>query len=474
MSAVDLSTPRAIHVVGAGGAGMGAIASVLRSMGHQVSGSDLRDGPVVARLRAEGVPVAIGHDPDNLGDASLVAISSAIHPGNAEVRAAEARDVPVVRRSDILPAIASHRRTIAVAGTHGKTTTSSMLALVLREAGLNPSFIIGGDVNEIGTGAMWDAGEWFVLEADESDRTFLAIDAEVAVVTSIEPDHLEAYDGVPSALFDAFSEFLAAARHRVVCADDPVAHRVGAATGATTYGTSTDADFRMSDVSLRMPESAFDLHHGRTRLGRITLPTPGLHNARNAGCGRRSPGSSRVSLSRMRPARWPASGRGQAFRIPRRLRRRHLRRRLRPPAQRGLGGPRRGTHRSVAPGGVRLPTTPLQPGVVHRRRFRGLLHRRRPPGAHRDLPVGRGSPARCDLQDRARRGTRRPSVVRGDVVAPPRRGRRLAGVPAAPRRPLPDARRRGPDLGARRRDRAPRSHPRHPPRARIRACGGHP
>ena len=282
MRAVDLSTPRAIHVVGAGGAGMGAIASVLRSMGHRVSGSDLRDGPVVARLQAEGVPVAIGHDPANLGDASLVAISSAIHDSNPEVRAAEARGVPVVRRRDILPAIASHRRTIAVAGTHGKTTTSSMLALVLRDAGLNPSFIIGGDVNEIGTGAMWDAGEWFVLEADESDRTFLAIDAEVAVVTSIEPDHLETYDGAPSALIDAFGEFLAAARHRVVCADDPVAARVGAATGATTYGTSPDADYRMSDVSLQMPESAFDLYEGQTPLGRLTLPTPGLHNARNA------------------------------------------------------------------------------------------------------------------------------------------------------------------------------------------------
>ena len=230
MSAVDLSAPQAIHVIGAGGAGMGAIASVLRSMGHRVSGSDLRDGPVVARLRAEGVPVAIGHDPDNLGDAGLVAISSAIRDNNPEVRAAEARGVPVVRRSDILPAIASHRRTIAVAGTHGKTTTSSMLALVLREAGLNPSFMIGGDVNEIGTGAMWGPGEWFVLEADESDRTFLAIDAEMAVVTSIESDHLEAYDGEPSALVDAFGEFLAAARHRVVCADDPVAARVGATT----------------------------------------------------------------------------------------------------------------------------------------------------------------------------------------------------------------------------------------------------
>ena len=282
MSPIDLSTPQAIHVVGAGGAGMGAIASVLQSMGHRVSGSDLRDGPVVARLRAEGVPITIGHDPANLTDAALVAISSAIRDNNPEVRAAVDRGVPVVRRSEILPAIASRRRTIAVAGTHGKTTTSSMLALALREAGLNPSFIIGGDVNEIGTGAMWDTGEWFVVEADESDRTFLSIDAEVAVVTSVESDHLEAYHGTPAALVDAFGSFLASARHGVVCADDPVAARLGSAAGAVTYGTDPDADFRMSDVSLQMPVSTFDLYNGQARLGRITLPTPGLHNARNA------------------------------------------------------------------------------------------------------------------------------------------------------------------------------------------------
>ena len=282
MTAVDLSTPQAIHIVGAGGAGMGAIASVLRSMGHRVSGSDLREGPVVARLRAEGVPVAVGHDPANLADAEVVAISSAIRDSNPEVRAAASRGIPVVRRAEILPAIASQRRTVAVAGTHGKTTTSSMLALALREAGFNPSFIIGGDVNEIGTGAMWDTGEWFVVEADESDRTFLSIDAEVAVVTSIEADHLENYGGRTSTLVDAFGSFLAAARHRVVCADDPVAAQLAAATGAVTYGTADNADYRMSDISLRMPVSAFDLLDGPTRLGRITLPTPGLHNARNA------------------------------------------------------------------------------------------------------------------------------------------------------------------------------------------------
>ena len=280
---LDLSSPTAVHVVGAGGAGMGAIASVLRSMGHRVTGSDLRDGPIVARLRAEGIPVAIGHDPDNIGDAALVAISSAIRDNNPEVQAAVRRQIPVVRRSDILPAIASNRRTIAVAGTHGKTTTTSMLALVLVEAGLNPSFIIGGDVNEIGTGAAWNSGEWFVVEADESDRTFLSLPADVALVTNVEPDHLESYGGSASALFEAFGQFLEGANHKVVCADDPDAARLAALFDDTvTFGTDPEADYRMSDVSLQMPLSSFDLWHRDYRLGRVELPVPGMHNALNA------------------------------------------------------------------------------------------------------------------------------------------------------------------------------------------------
>ena len=282
MTGLDLSVPASFHIVGAGGAGMGAIASVLRSMGHRVTGSDLRDGPVVARLRAEGVRVAIGHDPANLGDANYVAISSAITDSNPEVKAAAARGVPVLRRRDILPAVAASRRTIAVGGTHGKTTTTSMLALVLVEAGMRPSFIIGGDVNEIGTGAVWDHGEWFAVEADESDRTFLSLTSELAVVTNVEPDHLESYGGSAAALTEAFGRFLAGAGRKLVCADDPAAARLGAAAGAVTFGTRAEADYRMTDLSLGMPSASFDLWHGPRRLGRVELPTPGLHNALNA------------------------------------------------------------------------------------------------------------------------------------------------------------------------------------------------
>ncbi|MCY4175754.1 MAG: UDP-N-acetylmuramate--L-alanine ligase [Acidimicrobiaceae bacterium] len=282
MTELDLSAPLRVHVVGAGGAGMCAIASVLRSMGHQVTGSDLRDSPATARLQAEGVPVAIGHDPANIGDADLVTVSSAIPDSNSEVGAARSRGVPVMRRSRILPAIAAGRRCIAIAGTHGKTTTSSMLALMLVEAGLEPSFIIGGDVNEIGTGAMWGDGEWLVVEADENDHTFLSLRPEVAVVTSVEPDHLENYQDSPAALTGAFEQFLAQATLRIVCADDPGAARLGESLGAVSYGTSADADYQMTNLSLKMPGSRFDLHRRGERLGAVTLPIPGLHNARNA------------------------------------------------------------------------------------------------------------------------------------------------------------------------------------------------
>ncbi|MCX7620952.1 MAG: Mur ligase domain-containing protein, partial [Acidimicrobiales bacterium] len=194
---LDLARSLRIHVVGVGGAGMSAIASVLAAMGHVVTGSDLKESPGVDRLRAQGVQVWIGHDPANLPEQlDAVTISTAVPPDNPEVAAARARGVPVLRRAEILAAIAALRRTVAVAGTHGKTTTSSMLALVLSEAGLAPSFIIGGEVNEIGTGAVWGSGELFVVEADESDGTFLELPRHAALVTNVEPDHLDHYGGV--------------------------------------------------------------------------------------------------------------------------------------------------------------------------------------------------------------------------------------------------------------------------------------
>ncbi|MGH9164740.1 MAG: UDP-N-acetylmuramate--L-alanine ligase [Acidimicrobiales bacterium] len=280
---LDLSRPRRIHVVGVGGAGMSAIATVLAGMGHQVSGSDLKATPNLDRLRAVGVQVTVGHRSQNLGGAEAVTFSTAVPASNPELVAAGERGVPALRRAEMLAAIAATRRTVAVAGTHGKTTTSSMLALVLREAGLRPSFLIGGDLNEIGTGAAWTDGEWLVVEADESDGTFLELPAEAAVVTSVEPDHLEHYGGRFENLVAAFEGFLAAAAGpRVACADDPMAARLAAACGAITYGTDAAADYAVSSVVEHRSSVRFTLHRGQQRLGDISLAVPGLHNARNA------------------------------------------------------------------------------------------------------------------------------------------------------------------------------------------------
>ena len=276
--------PRRIHVVGAGGSGMSAIATVLAAMGHQVSGSDLKSSPPLERLRAAGAAVSVGHRAENVGDVDAVTVSTAVPDSNPEVAEARRRGIPVLRRAQTLAAICATRRTVAVAGTHGKTTTSSMLALVLREGGLCPSVIVGGELNEIGAGALWDRGQWLVVEADESDGTFLELPAEVAVVTSVEPDHLEHYGGF-DALVDAFARFLAGASGpRVVCADDPVAAGVGRAQGAVSFGTAEDADYRMVELETGRSGVVFALEHEGARLGRVELPVPGAHNARNA-CG---------------------------------------------------------------------------------------------------------------------------------------------------------------------------------------------
>ena len=279
---IDLSTPQRVHVVGIGGAGMSAIATVLAAMGHTVSGSDLKDSPGLERLRSLGVAVSIGHAARHVGEVDALTISTAVPPANPEVVEARRRDIPVLRRADALAAIAAVRRTVAVAGTHGKTTTSSMLALVLVEAGLRPSFIIGGEVNDIGTGAVWDDGDWFVVEADESDGTFLELGAEAALVTNLEPDHLDHYGGFDG-LVQAFGRFLAeASGPRVVSADDVLLPSM--AEGLVTYGTADGADYRMVDVTSARSGVRFAVEHGGSRLGDVSLPVPGLHNAHNA-CG---------------------------------------------------------------------------------------------------------------------------------------------------------------------------------------------
>jgi UDP-N-acetylmuramate--alanine ligase len=281
-TSLDLLLPQRIHIIGIGGAGMSAIAIVLRSMGHSVSGSDLRDSPVAQRLRSQGIAVAIGHRAENVGDADAVTYSPAVPSGNVELVEARAKGVTVVPRSVMLAAICATRRCVAVAGTHGKTTTASMLSLILVEAGLRPSFVIGADVNEIGTNAVWDTGDWLVVEADESFGTFRAILPDVAVLTNVEPDHLDYY-GTFDELRTAFAEFVGAATEgAVVCADDAEAAAIGRAQGAITVGSTGGATYAMTNLELARSSVSFNLEGPDGPLGRLDIGVPGLHNARNA------------------------------------------------------------------------------------------------------------------------------------------------------------------------------------------------
>jgi UDP-N-acetylmuramate--alanine ligase len=283
--ALSLSLPRVIHVIGVGGPGMSAIASVLVGMGHAVSGSDVVESPVLDRLRSEGVDVHVGHSADNIPtDVDAVVISTAIPEDNLEVSVARSRNVPVVRRSELLPAIANERRTIAVAGTHGKTTTSSMLALVLMQANLSPSFLIGGDITQLGVNAQWSSGEWFVIEADESDGSGFAINHEALIVTNIEADHLE-FHGTFENLRDAFERFISATHGPVVlCADDDVTANIAEGTSAVTYGQSETATVRIDGLVSSRSGVDFDVVVKGNTLGHVSVPVPGVHNALNA-CG---------------------------------------------------------------------------------------------------------------------------------------------------------------------------------------------
>ena len=279
---LDLSAPTHVHVVGVGGAGMSAIAEVLVSMGHTVSGSDLKASSGLERLAALGVDVRVGHAADQVGGADLVTRSTAVPDGNPECRVAIERGIPLLSRAEVLGAISGLRDTIAVAGTHGKTTTASMLALVLREAGLRPSFIIGGDVNEIGTGAAWDEGSIFVVEADESDGSFLRLSTRYGLVTNLEPDHLEHHGGF-EALLEAFDRFVEAVEGPVVVGvDDEEGAALAARHGTGTVGTSDGADWRLSDVQESWEGVRFTLAGPTTGAFSLELPVPGLHNARNA------------------------------------------------------------------------------------------------------------------------------------------------------------------------------------------------
>ncbi|MFZ4516231.1 MAG: UDP-N-acetylmuramate--L-alanine ligase [Acidimicrobiia bacterium] len=280
----DLSQPQAVHILGVGGAGMSAIATVLHRFGHRVSGSDLKSSRDLERVHALGVATAVGHAAQNIPeDCSLVVHSTAVGADNVELGAARARGIPVYRRAEVLAAMTRLRRTIAVAGSHGKTTTTSMLSIMLRRADMHPSFLIGGEVNEIGTNAATDSGELFIVEADESDGTFVTLARAGAIVTNVEPDHLDHYGGFDGlvAAFEAFADGVDGPL--LCCADDAGSRRLTTGrANARTYGFAADADVRIANYVGSRAGSHFDLVVDGSELGHIELPVAGRHNAQNA------------------------------------------------------------------------------------------------------------------------------------------------------------------------------------------------
>ena len=280
---LDLTQPRTLHIVGVGGVGMSAIALLLVRMGHTVSGSDIKESVVLARLEAAGVRVMVGNRAENVpAAADAVVYSTAIPHRNVELTAARELGVAVLHRSAALAALAATRRTIAVAGSHGKTTTSSMLALILRGAGWHPSFVIGGEVNEVGANAAFGEGEWLVIEADESDGTFLRLGPEAAIVTSVEPDHLDYYGGFEP-LVAAFEEFVDGVPGPIVaCADDAVAARIAAnRPRIRTYGRDENSHYRIVDAGTADDAEKFTLVADGRPLGELVVPLA-VHAATNA------------------------------------------------------------------------------------------------------------------------------------------------------------------------------------------------
>jgi UDP-N-acetylmuramate--alanine ligase len=282
-----------IHFVGIGGIGMSGIAEVLHTLGYSVQGSDLADGANVRRLREAGIPVVVGHNEENLGQAQVVVVSTAVKPDNPEVRAARARLLPVVRRAEMLAELMRLRWSIAIGGTHGKTTTTSLIAAVLEAAKLDPTVINGGIINAYGTNTRLGAGDWMVVEADESDGSFLRLPATIAVVTNMDPEHLDHW-GTTEAMVLGYEHFVQNVPFygfAVLCIDHPAVQQMIPRLSdrrIITYGFSPQADVRAERVVADRLGATFEatvtdrVRNRSRKTGPFRLPMLGHHNVQNA------------------------------------------------------------------------------------------------------------------------------------------------------------------------------------------------
>lgn len=280
----DLKEAGTVHLVGIGGAGMSAIATVMRQMGITVEGSDIKESAYTARLRKEGAVIGIGHRPENLQNGKIVVKSSAIPDSNQELIEAKKRSIPVVTRAEILAAVMTTRRAIAVAGTHGKTTTSSMVTSMLIECGLKPSYLIGGELNEIGGNASYQEGEFLVAEADESDGSLLLLKPQAVILTNVDLDHMDYFDDI-SQVQDVFSDFLRllpSGGPAVICGDDGAAKRVGrlfAEEGGAVYFYGFNED---NDYVIKKLDSGYRAYFRNELIGQVNVKIAGRHNMLNS------------------------------------------------------------------------------------------------------------------------------------------------------------------------------------------------
>ena len=283
----------AIHFIGIGGIGMSGIAEVMRNLGYHVQGSDTADSANVKRLRELGIPVAIGQRPENLGEAQVVVYSSAVKPDNLELASARRAGLPIVRRAEMLAELMRLKRCVAIAGTHGKTTTTTMVAALLDGGGLDPTVVNGGIINAYGTNARLGSGDWMVVEADESDGTFLRLPAMVAVVTNVDPEHLDFYGDFErvKGAFQSFVENLPFYGFAVMCTDHPEVQAMVARVRdrrIITYGFNPQADARAVNATFSEGAAHFDVvfrdrrKETETTIKGFGLPMPGEHNVSNA------------------------------------------------------------------------------------------------------------------------------------------------------------------------------------------------
>ncbi|WP_286263069.1 UDP-N-acetylmuramate--L-alanine ligase [Thalassotalea atypica] len=283
----EMRRVKQIHFVGIGGAGMGGIAEVLLNEGYEISGSDIGENAVVKRLKAKGATVFIGHSESNIAGASVIVVSTAIDAANPEIAAAQQMRIPVVRRAEMLAELMRFRHGIAIAGTHGKTTTTSLIASIMAEGDFDPTFVIGGLLNSAGTNARLGSSRYLVAEADESDASFLHLQPMVAVVTNIDEDHMETYQGDFEKLKETYLEFL----HNlpfygvaVMCIDNPVVREIlpRVARQIITYGFSDDADVRAISYTQSGGQSHFTVEMPGNEPLAVSVNLPGQHNVLNA------------------------------------------------------------------------------------------------------------------------------------------------------------------------------------------------